>query len=60
MTSQTGSQSVTVYILPNVIRSKNNHTKKFGRLIEYKKIISFQKSCRKCGKETSSRPLFDF
>ena len=34
---------------------------KFGQLIEYNVISIFlQKSCRKSGRETSSRPLFAF
>ena len=34
---------------------------KFGQLIEYnKRNIFLQKSCRKWGRETSSRPLFGF
>ena len=34
---------------------------KFGQLIEnHKENISFQKSCRKRSRETSSRPLFVF
>ena len=32
---------------------------KFGQLIEYNKTnIFLEKSCRKIGRETSSRPLF--
>ena len=36
MTSQTGQQIITTYILHNISRSKDNETMKFGQLIEYK------------------------
>ena len=40
---------------------KGNQTMKFGQFIKYsKKNIFLQKSCRKWGRETSSRPLFVF
>ena len=35
MTSQTGKQTITIGILPNISRSKGSHTMKFGQLIEY-------------------------
>ena len=35
MTSQTGKQIITIHILPNISRSKDNQTIKFGQLIEY-------------------------
>ena len=35
MTSQPGKQTIAVYILPNISRSKGNQTVKFGQLIEY-------------------------
>ena len=42
-------------------RSKINQTMKLGQLIKYnKRNIFLQKSCRKWGRETSSRPLFVF
>ena len=34
MTSQSGKQTVTLHRLPNISRSKGNHTIKFGQLIE--------------------------
>ena len=34
MLSQAGKQTVTIYILSNISRSKDNHTMKFGQLIE--------------------------
>ena len=55
------SLTITMHILLNISRSKCNQTMKFGQLIEcYKRNIFLQKSCRKWGKETSSRPLFIF
>ena len=61
LTSQPGWQTITVHILPNISRSKGNQTLKFGQLIEYNnRNIFLQKSCRKWGRETSSRPLFVF
>ena len=41
-------QTVAIHILPNISRSKDNQTMKFGQIIEYnmsKHIL--QKSCRK-------------
>ena len=35
MTSKTGQQTITIYILPNVSRSKNNQITKFSQLIEH-------------------------
>ena len=47
MTSQTGWQTITIRILPNISRSKGNQTLKFGQLIEYNRNIFLQKSCWK-------------
>ena len=54
MTSQTGSQTIAVHILSNISQNKGNQTMKFENK------IFFQKSCRRWGKETSSRPPFVF
>ena len=35
MTSQTGVQTITINILPDISKSKDNQTMKFGQLIEY-------------------------
>ena len=35
MTSQPGSQTIAIHILPNTSRSKSNQLMKFGQLIEY-------------------------
>ena len=35
MTSQSGEQTITVYISLNVSRNKGNQTMKFGQLVDY-------------------------
>ena len=41
---QTGNQIITIYILPNISRSKSNQAVKFGELIEYfNRNIFFEK-----------------
>ena len=58
MTWQPGKQTIAVHILPNISRSKDNHTKKFGQLIEYNiRNVFLEKLCTKCGGETSTRPF---
>ena len=59
MTSQSGEQTIVIYILPNNSRSKSNQTKKLGQLlIEYNMTnIFLEKSNTKCGGETSPRPF---
>ena len=45
-------------MLPNISRSKNNQTMKFGQLIECNmKNVFLEKSCTKCSGETSARPF---
>ena len=34
MTSQLGKQTITIHILPNISRSKDNQTMKVGQLIK--------------------------
>ena len=61
MTWQPDQQTIAIYILTNISRSKGNQATKFGKLIEYNKInISLQKLCGKSEIKTSSRPVFDF
>ena len=61
MTSQPGYQTITIHILRNISQSKGNYSMKFGQVIRInKKNISLQKPYRKWGRETSSRPIFDF
>ena len=58
MTSQAGKQTIVIHILPNISRRKSNQTIKFGQLIEYNMSnIFLEKSCIKCGGETSPRPF---
>ena len=46
-------------MLPDISKSKGKQTMKFGQLIEHNvRNVFLQKSCRKCGMETSFRPLF--
>ena len=35
MTSQPGSQTIAIHILPSISRTKGNQEMKFGQLIEY-------------------------
>ena len=43
MMSHTGQQIIIIHILPDISRSKSNHTIKFAQLIEYY-IIFFLKT----------------
>ena len=49
MTSQTGQQIITIHVVPNISRSKCNHTIIFRQLIEYnmRKKNIFEKSYEK-------------
>ena len=45
---QTGTQTITINILPCISKTKGNQTMKFGELIEYSVgNIFLQKSCTK-------------
>ena len=56
--SQPGQQTVIIHIMPNISRSKDNQTMKFGRLIECNmRNIFHGKSYTKCDGETSHRPF---
>ena len=58
MTSQPGKQTIVIYVLPNILRNKDNQAMKFGQLREYKmKNIFFEKPCTNWGGETSPRPF---
>ena len=58
MTSQPGWQTIAIHLLPNISRSKDNQTMKFGQLIEYNmRNIFVEKSYTRCGGETISRPF---
>ena len=59
MTSQPGKKTITMQILPNVSRSKDNQKMKFGQLIQYNmRNIFLEKSYTKFGGETIRRPFF--
>ena len=61
MTSQTGNQTITTHILPNISQSKSNQIMKFDQLTGYnKRNIFLQKSCRKCGRKAGPRSIFVF
>ena len=61
MTSETEQQIITIHTLPNISRTKGNQSIKFGQLIKCnERNIFLNKSCRKWGRKTSSRPLFCF
>ena len=56
MTLKPKKQTVTMHILPYILRSKDNQIVKFGQLIEYNmRTIFLGKSCPKCGGETSPK-----
>ena len=58
MTSQPGKQTIVIYILPNISKSKGNQTMKFGQVIECNmKNLFLEKSYTKHGGETSPRPF---
>ena len=60
MTSQTGQEIIiTIYILPNISRSKGNSAMKFGQIMKIHKYFC-QKACKTWDRETSFRPLFVF
>ena len=48
MTSQLGLQTITIHILPNISRNKDNQIMKLGQLIEYNmRNVFLQKLCGK-------------
>ena len=58
MTSQPGKQTIAMHIMPNISKSKDNKTVKFGQLIEYNmRKIFLEQSYPKCGGETSPKPF---
>ena len=49
-------KTMTIYILPNISRSKDNQIMKLGQLIQYNmRNVFLEKSYTKCGGETSLR-----
>ena len=58
MKSQFGKQTHAIHILPNISKSKQNQTIKFGQLIDYNMGNTFvAKSCSSYGGETIPRPF---
>ena len=58
MTSQPGEQTIVIYILPNISKSKGNQSMKFGQLIKYNmRNLFVEKSYTKWDEETIPRPL---
>ena len=58
MTSQTDSQTIPVYILLNISRSKGKQTMKLDQLIEdTMRNIFVEKSCTECAKQIILRSL---
>ena len=56
MTLQPRYQAIVMHILPNILRSKDNQTMKFGQLIEYNMgNIFIESSYTKYGGKTISR-----
>ena len=48
MTSQLGEQTISIHILPNILRIKGNQTLKFGQVIECNNRNIFPEiSCKK-------------
>ena len=53
MTSQPGKQTIAIHILPNISRSKDNQTMKFGQLVQCNmRNIFLAKSYIKYGRES--------
>ena len=58
MTSQPDQQTIVIYILSNISRSKGNQTMKLGQLMECNmRNVFLEKSYTKFGGETSPRPF---
>ena len=58
MTSQTEHKLITIYILPNIPKSKRDQKMKFSRLIEFNmRNIFLGKSYSKCGGDASPDPF---
>ena len=58
MTSLPEKQTIAIYILPSISRSKGSQTMKFGQSIVYNlRNIFLEKLYTKCGGETIPRPL---
>ena len=57
--TQRSTLMITIHILPNISRTKCNQAMKRGQLIKHDvRSMFLQKSCKKCGRENSSRHFF--
>ena len=60
MTSRTGQQIITIHVLFNIARRKNNKTMKFGQIEEYNtRNIFLEKSYTKCDGEATPGPFYE-
>ena len=58
MASQPGKQTIVIYIMSNISRSKGDQTMKFGQLIKHKlRNIVLVKSFTKCVRKPITRPF---
>ena len=58
MTSQPGKQTISIHILFNISRRKDEQAMEYGQWIEYNMRKNFhEKSYAKCSGETTSRPF---
>ena len=61
MVSQTGQLIIKIHILPDISRTRVNQAMKFSQIMKYSvRNVFLKSSCRKWGRENSSRPLFAF
>ena len=61
MTPKTGEQITAIHVLSNISGSKGNQIVKRGQSIKHNlRNIYLQKSCRKYGRKTSSKPFSVF
>ena len=59
MKAKHGKQTIVMQTLLNILRSKDNQTMKFGKLVEYNMRNMFpDKSYTKFGGETVTRPFY--
>ena len=59
MKAKHGKQTIVMQTLLNILRSKDNQTMKFGKLVEYNMRNMFpDKSQTKFGGETITRPFY--
>ena len=54
MALQSGLQTITIHMLPNILKSKGNQKMTFGQLIDNKRKTLLHKSSKKRGKKTCS------